>query len=51
MAVGFKYEEVAESLVISLNTVRFHVKMIYSKLGVNNRTRAVEKAREMKILA
>jgi LuxR family maltose regulon positive regulatory protein len=50
MAEGLKYKEIAERLVISLNTVRFHVKAIYGKLGVNNRTRAVEAARQHRIL-
>jgi LuxR family maltose regulon positive regulatory protein len=50
MAEGLKYKEIAERLVISLNTVRFHVKAIYGKLGVNNRIRAVEAARQHRIL-
>jgi len=50
MAAGMKYGEMAEKLVISLNTVRSHVKAIYAKLGVDNRTRAVETARRLQIL-
>lgn len=50
MAEGLRYEEVAERLVISLNTVRSHVKTIYGKLGVNNRTRAIEIAQRMDVL-
>ncbi|MGE5222584.1 MAG: LuxR C-terminal-related transcriptional regulator [Omnitrophica WOR_2 bacterium] len=50
IAEGYKYEEIAERLVITLNTVRFYVKEIYSKLGVNNRTRAVETARLLGLL-
>ncbi len=46
MAGGLKYEEIAGRLVITVNTVRFYVKEIYSKLGVNNRTQAVETARQ-----
>ncbi len=46
IAEGLKYEQIAERLVISLNTVRFYVKEIYSKLGVNNRTLAIEEARK-----
>jgi LuxR family maltose regulon positive regulatory protein len=42
LAQGLRYDEVAERLVISLNTVRSHVKAIYGKLGVDNRTRAIE---------
>jgi DNA-binding NarL/FixJ family response regulator len=50
MARGLKYKEIATELFISLNTVRSHVKAIYSKLLVNNRTRAVEKARRLGML-
>lgn len=50
MAEGLKYKEIAGKLFVSQNTVRFHVKAIYGKLNVNNRTRAVERARKLKIL-
>jgi ATP/maltotriose-dependent transcriptional regulator MalT len=33
-----------------MNTVRFHVKAIYGKLHVNNRTQAIEMARQLRIL-
>lgn len=49
MAEGLKYKEIAAKLFISLNTVRFHVKAIYSKLNVNNRTQAIETARQLRI--
>jgi LuxR family maltose regulon positive regulatory protein len=50
MAEGLKYKEIAERLFISLNTVRSHVKAIYGKLNVNNRTQAIEIARQLRIL-
>lgn len=50
MAQGLKYKEIASSLFISLNTVRFHVKAIYGKLNVNKRTQALEKARRLRLL-
>lgn len=50
MADGLKYEAIAESLYISLNTVRSHVKAIYGKLNVNNRTKAIEQAHKLGIL-
>ncbi|MCK4975506.1 MAG: hypothetical protein KAS36_01085, partial [Anaerolineales bacterium] len=50
MAEGLKYEEIAKRLYISLNTVRTHVKAIYGKLDVNNRTKAIEMAKQLHIL-
>jgi LuxR family transcriptional regulator, maltose regulon positive regulatory protein len=50
IAQGMKYEEIAEALVITLNTVRFHVKQIYRKLDVNNRTNAIATARQLDLL-
>jgi len=50
IAEGLKYEEIAGRLYISLNTVRTYVKSIYSKLNVNNRTRAIALARQMKLI-
>jgi LuxR family maltose regulon positive regulatory protein len=50
MVMGLKYKEIATRLFISQNTVRFHVKAIYAKLNVNNRTQAIEKARQLRIL-
>lgn len=50
MAQGLKYKEIAEKLFISQNTVRFHVKAIYGKLNVNNRTQAIEQARQLQIM-
>ncbi|HMN59825.1 MAG TPA: LuxR C-terminal-related transcriptional regulator, partial [Anaerolinea sp.] len=50
MVEGKTYEDVAGQLVVSINTVRTHVKSIYGKLGVNNRTAAIEAARQMNLL-
>jgi LuxR family maltose regulon positive regulatory protein len=50
MAEGLKYKEVADRLCISLNTVRSHTKSIYGKLNVRNRTQAIEKVRQLRIL-
>ncbi len=50
MAQGLTYQEAAAQLIVSLNTVRFHVKSIYGKLGVDNRTAAIEKARSLELL-
>ena len=34
--------EIADSLHLSLNTIKTHLKNLYDKLGVNNRTDAIE---------
>lgn len=43
-------QETAEKLFISLNTVKTHVKNIFLKLEVDNRSEAVLKARELEII-
>jgi ATP/maltotriose-dependent transcriptional regulator MalT len=43
--------EIAETLVVSANTVRTHIKSIYGKLGAHGRSAAVRRARELSILA
>ncbi len=39
--------EIARELMVSLNTIRFHTKNIYSKLQVNNRRTAVRQAEKL----
>jgi LuxR family transcriptional regulator, maltose regulon positive regulatory protein len=51
LAAGLSNPEIGARLVISLSTVKGHTANIYSKLGVNSRTQAVAKARELGILA
>ncbi len=50
MAEGLMNQEVADKLFISLNTVKTHVRNIYLKLEVENRSQAIEKARKAGIL-
>jgi LuxR family maltose regulon positive regulatory protein len=47
LAAGFSNQQIADQLVISLHTVKLHVKHILSKLTVTNRTQAVTRAREL----
>src|SRR6266511_3017820 len=42
--------EIANQLVVSLNTVRTHTRNIYAKLGVSNRRAAVRRAEELDLL-
>jgi LuxR family maltose regulon positive regulatory protein len=51
LAKGLTNQVVATRLFISLHTVKAHTRNIYSKLGVNNRTQAVDKARTLGILS
>jgi LuxR family maltose regulon positive regulatory protein len=50
IAAGMSNQDIARELVISINTVKTHVKNIYGKLGVNNRDQAREAARQLKLL-
>ncbi|MEZ4592015.1 MAG: response regulator transcription factor [Chloroflexota bacterium] len=47
IAAGLKNKEIADELFISLNTVLYHNKNIYSKLGVSKRALAIAKAQEL----
>lgn len=50
LAAGLKYDEIGDQLFISLNTVRTHVKNIYSKFNVGSRTEALIYARELNLV-
>ena len=50
LQTGASNREIAQKLFISQATVKTHLIHIYSKLGVDNRTAAVEKARERRII-
>jgi len=39
--------EIAEKLFVAPSTVRTHIKSIYSKLSVNRRMEAVQRAKEL----
>jgi DNA-binding NarL/FixJ family response regulator len=43
LSKGFLYKEIAERLVISIDTVRTHLRKVYEKLHVHSRTEAVLK--------
>ena len=42
--------ELAETMYLSVNTVKAHLKSLYRKLGVTNRSQAVHRARELDLL-
>ena len=50
LAAGRSNPAIAEELIISINTVKGHIKNIYRKLDVNNRVEAGEAARRLKLI-
>ena len=50
LASGASNQEIAAALVLAPGTVKLHVSHILSKLGVNSRTRAILRARDLGLL-
>ena len=46
MCAGYSNQQIADDLIVSVNTVKKHTSNIYGKLGVRNRAQAVLRARE-----
>lgn len=38
LCTGLSYKEVANSMQLSINTIKFYINSIYKKLSINNRT-------------
>jgi len=47
IAQGLSNEEIAEKMFVSKNTIKTHIKNIYSKLDVKNRIQAIKKINEV----
>jgi DNA-binding NarL/FixJ family response regulator len=50
IADGLSNQEIADEILVSLNTVKTHVKTIFSKLNVGSRTQAIAHARAMGLI-
>lgn len=50
VARGLSNRAIARELVVSLGTVKTHVHNVYGKLGVDSRTQAIARARELNLL-
>jgi LuxR family maltose regulon positive regulatory protein len=50
LAAGHSNPQIAHELVVSVNTVKDHVKHLYRKLGVSNRLQAVEVGHHLKLI-
>jgi LuxR family transcriptional regulator, maltose regulon positive regulatory protein len=50
VAAGRPNQEIADALVVTLDTVKKHLSHIFDKLGAANRTDAVARARELRLI-
>ena len=50
LAHGYTNDEIAQTLHLSPNTVKTHLKNLFVKLGVSNRTQAVAEAKLLNLL-
>lgn len=50
LAGGMRYEEIASSLFLSVNTVKYHVKNILTKTGFRNTIQLVAEVVEKRLI-
>jgi LuxR family maltose regulon positive regulatory protein len=50
VAKGLSNADITRKLYISLGTVKWHINHIFAKLGVKNRTQAINKAKELEMI-
>jgi LuxR family maltose regulon positive regulatory protein len=50
IAIGLSNKDIAGKLVISLNTTKTHIRHLFEKLEVKGRTRAIARAKELKLI-
>lgn len=51
IAKGLSNDAIAKTVFLSVSTVKTHVSNLYFKLDVKSRTQAIEKAKQLKIIA
>ncbi|HUA05815.1 MAG TPA: LuxR C-terminal-related transcriptional regulator [Solirubrobacteraceae bacterium] len=51
LPTNLRAPEIGAELFVSLNTIRTHMRSVYTKLGVHSRTDAVRRARELGLLS
>lgn len=49
IADGYKYTEIAKTMGMTVDGVRFYVKAIYKKLGVNNAILAIKEYQKQRV--
>jgi ATP/maltotriose-dependent transcriptional regulator MalT len=50
MAAGLSTREIADRVHVSENTVKTHASRVHAKLGVQRRTQAVQRGRELRLI-
>jgi len=50
LVAGLSNKEIADTLCVSINTVKTHLANLYAKLQVSRRTQAVRRARELRLV-
>lgn len=50
MSLGLSNQEIADKLFVSLNTIKTHSSNVFSKLGVQRRTQAIQQAKTLGLL-
>lgn len=50
IAKGMSNREIADELVITVGTVKWHINQLYKKLGVRSRVQAIVRARELDLI-
>lgn len=50
LAAGLSNREIADELIVSVDTVKTHLRGLYGKLGAHNRAQAILRARELNLL-